>query len=95
MSNKTARALIQKVEHVLWNDWDPIGVNTCDEYSAPDDEYNMYAPHIAGLLIKDVEVDKIAKALGEITKSDMGLMLAPSHDLETAKKLYLLKDQGK
>ena len=95
MRDKTIRNLIQKVEHVLWNDWDPIGVNTGDEWSAPDDEYNSYAPHIAGLLVKGVEVEKIAKALGKMAESSMGLNASPSHDIKTAKKLYLLKHQDK
>ena len=72
MSNKMARNLIQKVEHVLWNDWDPIGMNSHDG-TWEDEEYNSYAPKISKLLLDGADIYKIAARLYQISKVGMGL----------------------
>ena len=53
------KALYKSVDEILWNDWDPIGVNDI----APRDEYQSYVPEIFSMLIHNKTEKEIAARL--------------------------------
>ena len=63
------KKLYQEIDEILWNDWDPIGVNDI----APRYEYQSYTPIIFSLKRKGVNEEEIAKELYEIEKETIGL----------------------
>lgn len=81
-------ALWIEVDKILWEDWDPIGMN---DYGGPDDEYRGYVPSIINLLMDDVDELKIAKLLHEHANVNMGLNTQLLDHLEIAQKLKALK----
>jgi|SRR5271165_2779024 len=64
-----ARALKQQIDRILWEVWDPIGVNTI----APRDEYSSYVNRIFELLVSGATDDEIATHLYGIAADRMGL----------------------
>jgi hypothetical protein len=42
-------ALYDRIDEILWFDWDPIG---CNEYEAARDEYHSYLPQVFSLAIE-------------------------------------------
>ena len=60
MSKETALGILSEIQRVLWEQWDPIGVN--DEPRAFG-EYNRYADSIYELLIRGASDDEIAQQL--------------------------------
>ena len=45
------KKLWDEIGRILWEEWDPIGVN---KYNGPDDEYNSYIPSVFALLTKNI-----------------------------------------
>ena len=78
------KKLYEQVDKVLWEDWDPIGVNTD---GGPDDEYSGYVPSIVKLLENEADESKITKLLFEHARVNMGLSSKLSDHVEVAKKL--------
>lgn len=76
-----------KVDTILWEDWDPIGVN---KDGGPDDEYRGYVPSIVKLLEAGGDESKITKLLHHHANDNMGLSTAKSNHSEVAKKLVSL-----
>lgn len=76
---------LTKVKQILWEVWDPIGVN-----GEPDafGEYDSYAPHILNLLQSGASEDQLANALDHITNDLMGLG-AGGHKIAVAALLAL------
>jgi hypothetical protein len=64
-----ARAIKQQIDRILWEVWDPIGVNTI----APLDEYSSYVNRIFELLVSPATDDEIATHLYNIASDTMGL----------------------
>ena len=54
--------LYQQIDQILWEDWDPIGIND----DAPRDEYQGYTPIILKLVKSNSDAKKIAQKLHEI-----------------------------
>ena len=77
------KQLYKKVDEILWNDWDPIGIND----SAPRDEYQGYVPGIYKMLIDNKTEVEIAKRLNDIAINSMGLNGDLEHCKTVAKKL--------
>jgi hypothetical protein len=69
MTNEDA-AFYQIIDEILWNDWDPIGVNTFPEAR---DEYYMYLPNIFSLKKAKADKETIAQHLFRIISERMGL----------------------
>lgn len=69
---KPINDLQREVSSILWNDWDPIGVNDSEIY---DDEYKSYVPKIIELLNKNVDIYKLTKHLESLARDSMGLSL--------------------
>ena len=80
--------LWEQVDRILWEDWDPIGIND----SGPEDEYSGYVPSIINLLNKDADEKKIAKLLYEHANVNMGGSTILEDHLKVAKKLKQLNN---
>ena len=61
--------IYKAIDEILWNDWDPIGVNDC----APRDEYQSYLPEIFRLKIEGGNAEVIANKLLYFEMERMGL----------------------
>ena len=84
------RVLLQ-VDRILWEDWDPIGVN--DEPAAFD-EYTTYAPGVIRLLMQGADVRRISEYLADIERERMGLVCPPERRLTAARKLERVLLEG-
>jgi hypothetical protein len=92
MRKNPTKLLIKKVEKILWQDWDPIGLNTFED-TGPVDEYNSYAPNIAKLLLQRVDAHKIAHRLSQIAEVSMGLNKNSEHSAHVAELLLSLVEE--
>ncbi|MBF8965717.1 hypothetical protein I0P70_20865 [Pontibacter sp. FD36] len=79
--------LYKAVDEILWEDWDPIGVNGF----APRDEYQSYVPEIFTMLNEGKDENEIADRLIQIATERMGLFEDREHCLLIAKKLIKQK----
>ncbi|RDH41442.1 hypothetical protein [Zooshikella ganghwensis] len=93
MNNLSAsqKEFYQRLKLILWERWDPIGVNDGDDEW--DDEYDSYVPHIFRLAINGSDVEKIANSLSSSIKQNMGLEPNLAHDLEVAKLIVKSKKE--
>ena len=68
---KAAKDLItqKKIDDILWNDWDPIGINDV----APRDEYTGYVTSIFNLKKEGADRIKIGKRLLELETNSIGM----------------------
>ncbi len=82
--------LYKSVDDILWNDWDPIGVNDV----APRDEYQSYVPEIFSLLIQNRTDEEIADRLYKIETETIGVIGSREHCLMIAKKLIEEKNKN-
>ena len=80
---RTAR-IWKEIDEILWNVWDPIGVNNAD---AARDEYHGYISGIFRLLEDGAAEEQIAKHLHQIETESMGLTSDEFHCREVAKQL--------
>ena len=78
-----------KVNKILWEEWDPMGVN---DYGGPDDEYRGYVPSIIKLLEDNADESRIAKLLHQHANVNIGLSTGLTDHLEMAKKLKKLTE---
>lgn len=87
MDELESRALIARVDAVLWEVWDPIGVNDCPDAR---DEYTGYAPKVARMLRSGTSDAEIERHLNWMAFDRMGLSLL---DLEqTRRAVAALRD---
>lgn len=86
MDDRIGESLFMKVDRLLWEDWDPIGVNEC----APPDEYRMYVSDVVALLQGDASVEVIAKHLSDITTKRMELPDTDNRNMMIAGRLKQL-----
>lgn len=92
MMNKLSsnqKAFYKEVAKILWEKWDPIGVN--DGENEWDDEYDSYVPHIFRLAIEGKDAERIASSLSASTDQNMGLGSDPEQDLKVAKLIVKAK----
>lgn len=92
MKPKEAKALIKEVAAILWEEWDPIGVNDGTAYGGDtgdviSDEYDSYAPSITGLLIHGADVQKVSRRLSGFVEESMGLQPSRNHNARVARLL--------
>lgn len=61
--------MLQEIRRILWEEWDPIGVNGI----APDDEYDSYAFRVFSMLSEEADVQSVADYLRWAAAENMGL----------------------
>ena len=81
------KALDKAIDEILWNDWDPIGVNGV----GPRDEYQGYTNNIFSLKINGANREAIAQKLYEIETITIGLSGDWSRCITVAEKLVGLR----
>lgn len=64
------KSLYKVIDEILWNDWDPIGVNDIEDAR---DEYQSYTSQVFGLKINNTDKEIIAQHLLKIERELMGL----------------------
>jgi len=67
--SKKAVEIQESIRHILFYDWDPIGINN----SGPDDEYDSYIGGIYRLLVSGADEYKIIERLYQLETNSMGL----------------------
>jgi len=84
---KTApKKLYTEIDEILWNDWDPIGVNDI----APRDEYQSYVSTIYKLKTTGADKETIAKTLHEIETVTIGVSGNIERCRQVANKIFSL-----
>jgi len=81
------KKLYKAIDEILWNDWDPIGVNDI----APRDEYQSYTPTIFKLKTIGADIETIAKTLHEIETVTIGVVGDIDHCRQVAERIINLK----
>jgi hypothetical protein len=76
--------IYKAIDDILWNDWDPIGINHAIEAR---DEYSSYVSMIYNLKKSGADVDTIAHQLHSIVTKNIGLFSNIDHCIEVAKKI--------
>ena len=79
--------IYQEIDAILWNDWDPIGVN---EF-APRDEYKGYTPGIVKLYKSKADAKIIADKLHEFETQNMGMIGNYENCMKIANKIRKLE----
>lgn len=78
------------VHGLLWNEWDPIGINDF----GPDDEYDGYVWPLIGKVMQGETPRQIAAYLDWATNEHMGCPPEPGRNLELALKLAALRPEA-
>ncbi len=76
----------ERIRDVLFNEWDPIGVN---DY-APRDEYDAYIGGIYRLLTNDVDAETLATHLRNLEIEQMECPTTHEHRTKIAESLLQL-----
>ncbi len=82
------KELYQKVDEVLWNEWDPIGINNI----GPRDEYQGHTPTIFTLIKNGADKETVAQKLFEFETLNMGLFGNIEHCRKVANELIKLNE---
>ena len=88
---KHMRSLISQVDEVLFDEWDPIGIN-----DSPDtfDEYSSYAPLLLKFAMRG-NPESVAYQLSQLSTGHMGLHSSNrQHELFIAQKLIDIASQA-
>jgi hypothetical protein len=84
---KRARLIMKEIHDILWNDWDPIGVNG----HGPDDEYDSYIGDVYRILTKTPDASRLIEHLYREETETMGLPPRDPKCIEpVAKKLLAI-----
>lgn len=78
------KQLYNIIDKILWEDWDPIGVNNCPEAR---NEYHGYIPEIFSLILNNVPAEKISSKLYSFATERMGLSNNKNNCLVVANKI--------
>jgi hypothetical protein len=87
LKNEEPTNLYEAVDLILWNDWDPIGINDI----APRDEYQSYTQTIFKLKTSGADRETIAMTLHEIETVTIGVVGDIDHCRQVADKIINLK----
>ena len=74
-------ALYKRIDEILYNDWDPIGVSG---FGGPTDEYHGYLPQVFKLALSGNDHQEIAEYLTWVTVDRMGMSPTREHDAKIA-----------
>ena len=67
---RTSKRMLSAVRRVLWETWDPIGVN---DHADASTEYDSYAPTIVRMLLQDCTAPDLERHLSTLETDSMGL----------------------
>ncbi len=81
-------SLYSEIDSILWNDWDPIGIN---DDGGPDDEYRDYVPEILKLVQESKSEQEIAIYLDKIVTEMIGLNSNIDENIRIARLLITAK----
>lgn len=70
-----AKRMLGAVRRVLWETWDPIGVN---DHADASTEYDSYASTIVGMLLQDCTARDLENHLSTLETDSMGLAPRPT-----------------
>ncbi len=79
--------LYRHIDDILWQEWDPIGINDCE---GARDEYYSYLPNVWRLKLKYADTETIAQYLLKIETEHMGLNGDIEHCRKVANKINSL-----
>ena len=82
--------LYRGIDEILWNDWDPIGINLLPSSR---DEYQNYIPVIFRMVMKSVSIQELEEYLDDVVRNRMGLRSIKKSNQPVAKKIIALKNQ--
>lgn len=85
--NKQYKELYKKIDEILWNNWDPIGVN---DIEAIRNEYKSYVPYIVNLKVRGADIIKITNHLFQLESVTMGMVGSKDRCKEIAQKIFNL-----
>lgn len=82
--------LLSAIQHVLWREWDPIGVR---DLGGPDDEYDSYASEIYAMFQSSTKstVLEITIYLDRVETENMGLSFASPDNEMIARRIMGLR----
>src|SRR5579863_3733585 len=86
-STSEERDIYKAINHILYNDWDPIGIAN----HAPENEYQTYTTRIFSLFLRGADIDTIADKLHEIETSIIGVSGSYNHCKKIADKIVSLR----
>jgi hypothetical protein len=81
MEKYAARSVKQQIDRILWEVWDPIGVN---KISPARDEYSGYVNGVFKLLTSGASDEEISQHLLTIVHDRMELRAATAADMQSA-----------
>lgn len=87
--NQQQKDFYYAIDRILWEEWDPIGVNGIEDVR---DEYDSYVSHLFSLSINGADQAKIASHLLDIERSSMGLLGNKQNCEEVAQKIIDARD---
>jgi hypothetical protein len=85
---KENKRIYDLIDNILWQDWDPIGVNEIEEAR---DEYMGYIPSVYSLKINGADKIKISEYLYKLASVNMGLCGNRMHCEIIAEKIVNIK----
>lgn len=80
--------LYNRIDKILWEDWDPIGVNDNENIR---DEYSSYVPYIVKLKTDGADIVKIANHLYQLETGSLGMNGSMERCREIAQKIIELQ----
>ena len=87
LKNEEPTNLYEAIDLILWNDWNPIGINDI----APRDEYQSYTPTIFRLKRSGADSETIARTLHKIETETIGVLGNIDHCRQVADKIINLR----
>lgn len=85
---QSVQAQLEAVNRVLFEQWDPIGVNSDPQLI---DEYASFAPLLLDKVRQGVGVEALADVLGSIAQNHLGLAIDAKRDTAAAKALIAIQ----
>jgi len=82
-------AVYNRLDEILWNDWEPIGVSGIEEAR---DEYYAYLPEVFHMVLEAAPTSRIAAYLHWVATERMGLESSLNDHMALADKIHDLKE---
>jgi hypothetical protein len=83
--SESQNALYKYIDALLWEEWDPIGVNDGEEW--PRDEYQSYAMPLFSSVLRKANIKEICSQLSQVERTMFVLEPNESLNLTIAEKI--------